>query len=372
MTPGKDPGTDGHRVVWGRCWDEAGTPPYWPWTQVVRRLRGVRTGVDLASLVLDGSDEADRFQLFDAVAADLDRTAMESPLVVVLDDLHHSDPLTLLLARFVLTHLVDSRLLVVATYRPDDAAARSDISSHLDALRAGAHLVELAGLDRDAVSELVGDPVAASEVTAITGGNPLFVEQVVRAGGGLPTGSGADDAEAHRAALLAALTSRIEGMERDVVDLLASLAVLGPRAGAQTAAALGDTTVGSLHPVIRKARSAGLVDPDGWSLSHPLVADAVAALVTDERLASLHLAAARLSVDGGLSAAERAHHLWRAGRRHWKEAVAACCEAARVATASFAHDDAVAHYQRAAMLVASQACRLAPVRCRWLLSSCAL
>ena len=47
---------DGHRVVWGRCWDEAGTPPYWPWTQVVRRLRGVRTGVDLASLVLDGSD----------------------------------------------------------------------------------------------------------------------------------------------------------------------------------------------------------------------------------------------------------------------------------------------------------------------------
>ena len=25
----------GARALWGRCWDHGGTPPYWPWPQVV-------------------------------------------------------------------------------------------------------------------------------------------------------------------------------------------------------------------------------------------------------------------------------------------------------------------------------------------------
>ena len=40
----------GVRVVTGRCWEEGGAPPYWPWLQVIRALGGdleelvVRTG----------------------------------------------------------------------------------------------------------------------------------------------------------------------------------------------------------------------------------------------------------------------------------------------------------------------------------------
>src|SRR5207249_971432 len=26
----------GHLVVWGRCWEGEGAPPYWPWIQVIR------------------------------------------------------------------------------------------------------------------------------------------------------------------------------------------------------------------------------------------------------------------------------------------------------------------------------------------------
>jgi predicted ATPase len=29
---------EGAQVVWGRCHEEAGAPPYWPWAQVVRGI----------------------------------------------------------------------------------------------------------------------------------------------------------------------------------------------------------------------------------------------------------------------------------------------------------------------------------------------
>src|SRR5262245_35294492 len=28
----------GARVVWGRCWEGGGAPPYWPWAQIVRAV----------------------------------------------------------------------------------------------------------------------------------------------------------------------------------------------------------------------------------------------------------------------------------------------------------------------------------------------
>ena len=214
----------GHRVVWGRGWDEAGTPPYWPWTQVVRQLQGRFTGVDLASFVLPDVGHADRFALFDATAATLHRAATRTPLVVMLDDLQRSDPPSLLLTRFLLAHLTDTPMLVVATYRPDEAAARSDIADLTAALRAEAHEIELTGLAPDATSEL-GDSRNAADVRAATGGTR------------------------------------------------------------------------------------------------------------------------------GSSAAETAHHLYRAGQQHWEAAVAACCAAAEVASGSFAHADAVAHYERASRLL---------------------
>src|SRR5690606_21709970 len=157
--------------------------------------------------------------------------------------------------------------------------------------------------------------------------NPLFVEQVVRAGGpGVPPGPDGPAVGAHRVALLAALTARLERTDPDVVDLLATLAVLGPRAGAEAATVLLGAPPGTVEPVIRRARSAGLVEPDGWSLSHPLVAEALVTLIPEGRLDALHLAASQLGVDGGLAAAERAHHLCRAGPDHWMAAVEACCE----------------------------------------------
>ena len=31
-------GAEGTRVLWGRCWEGAGAPAFWPWLQILRTL----------------------------------------------------------------------------------------------------------------------------------------------------------------------------------------------------------------------------------------------------------------------------------------------------------------------------------------------
>ena len=54
-------------VLWGRCWEGAGAPSFWPWVQVVRGYVQVQAG-DPASLRHDlGAGAADIAQLVPAV-----------------------------------------------------------------------------------------------------------------------------------------------------------------------------------------------------------------------------------------------------------------------------------------------------------------
>src|SRR5689334_15822022 len=96
-------------VLWGRCWEAAGAPPYWPWAQViracVRRIGGDRSALGpeaprLAQLVpgladappsLSLESEDARFYLFDAVGTFLRRVAERAPIVVMIDDLQWAD-----------------------------------------------------------------------------------------------------------------------------------------------------------------------------------------------------------------------------------------------------------------------------------------
>ncbi|MGK2948221.1 MAG: AAA family ATPase [Acidimicrobiales bacterium] len=348
---GKAASASGHRVLWGRCWDEAGAPPFWPWTQVVRQLHGRGAGVELAPLVLAEADPSDRFELFDAAAASLQAAAARQPLVVIFDDLHLSDPPSLLLLRFVVAHLGDVPLLLLGTYRPTDAAQRGEIAAHLAALEEVGETMSLDGLDVAAVGQLIGSDAPAAEVHAVTGGNPLFVEQVLKSGGGRPDGAAALHVEPSSAALRATMAKRLEPLPAEVRQLLAVVAVLGPSARREDAAHLAGCDPSELHGLARPAIEAGLLEATGDRLTHPLVAEAALEGVGPDDRAALHLAAAGLISERAGRAAELAHHLCRAGPSVWSEAVAACRAAADVATGSLAHEDAVTHLQRALALL---------------------
>ncbi|QGG94430.1 AAA family ATPase [Actinomarinicola tropica] len=331
----------GHRVVWAQVWQGASTPPYWPWTQIVRELLGRRTGVDLAALVLDEDHGAvDRFELFDATAAVIADAARRTPLLVVVDDLHDADPASLLLLHFAAAHLREEPVLVVGTYREADAAARPEVADQIEALADLSDRTTLAGLDGDALVALGVAPGDVERVLAATGGNPLYVEQVLLHEQAMADASPAD-------ALRTVLDRRLARLSSAGRHLLAARAVLGPGAPHDDVVAVAGVPRGEIAPALDEAVAADLLaDPGGW-FPHALVADAAERAVDGPTLAAMHRRAADLVGDPPERAAERARHLLRAGAEHWRDAVDACRRAATVAHRAMASEEAVGLLRRA-------------------------
>jgi predicted ATPase len=128
------------RVVTGRCWEEGGAPPYWPWIQILRSAGG-----DLEQLAASEAEshargtasgvtpESERIRLFDAVARFLTDESAETPLLLTLDDVHAADEPSLLMLRFLGQTLSGTRLMLVASYRDADGRVRerSDVFAEL-------------------------------------------------------------------------------------------------------------------------------------------------------------------------------------------------------------------------------------------------
>lgn len=106
-----------------------------------------------------------------------------APAVVVLEDLHWADAMAVWVLEHLPRALGDARVAFVATSR----AAEPDMP-RLDTLRRVSRMMPLAGLDVDAVRRLAAaeapGSVDAAGLHARTGGNPLFVKELVRSPGG--------------------------------------------------------------------------------------------------------------------------------------------------------------------------------------------
>jgi tetratricopeptide (TPR) repeat protein len=206
-------GLRGAQVLWGRCYDSTGVPPYWPWVQAIRsyvreadveRLRsemgsGAADIAEIASEVSErlpdlrpqsGLDpEQARFRLFDSVTSFFKAAARHQPLVLVLEDLHWSDRPSLLLLEFLAHELSGARLLLLGTYRDVDITRQHPLALTLGELGRERlfQRILLRGLAREDVAKFiehttgVAPPESLVEtVYAQTEGNPLFVTEVVR------------------------------------------------------------------------------------------------------------------------------------------------------------------------------------------------
>ena len=70
------------RIAWGRCHEEAGAPPYWPWVQILRAVAAERDTDELrADLDAGAGDIADIVPEIRARLPDLDPPAtLERPV----------------------------------------------------------------------------------------------------------------------------------------------------------------------------------------------------------------------------------------------------------------------------------------------------
>ena len=207
-------GLRGCQVLWGRCYEEQGVPPYWPWVQAIRsyvreqepeQLRSeMGSGAaDIAEIVSEvrerlpdlkpspqlDSPESARFRLFDSIVTFLKGASQGKPLVLVLEDLHWADMPSLLLLEFFTRELTGARLLLVGTYRDVELNRQHPLSETLAQLTRERVFdrILLRGLSEGDVGRFLevtsGISPPRGLVRAVytqTEGNPLFVTEVVR------------------------------------------------------------------------------------------------------------------------------------------------------------------------------------------------
>jgi DNA-binding SARP family transcriptional activator len=343
---------EGVPVHWGSCVELGGAPPFWPWVQVVRSIGD--HAVDTARADLEARAE-EPFAAFDALHEVL-RSHAGRPRVVVLDDLHAADLGSLELLRFLVSSAADLPLLVVGIHRLHEL--RTDVARDvaLAAIARGGRRVVPALLGRDEVEELLGPGLAdevADEVLARSGGNALYVEQLVdtvrRDGPGalaqIPAG------------IRAAVRARLEPLPPATRELLVPATVLAPGFRLSVLAEVaGAASLAEVREALAPAFGAGLLaeGPDGIAFTHVLVRDVLHEELAPERRAAAHAAAARafearVAPDDAAPPAVVAQHLVDAGAEadpldvaRWAGAAA---DAARRLTA---HRDAARWFEVAA------------------------
>src|SRR5205809_1063533 len=388
----------GHLVLWGRCWEGEGAPPYWPWIQVIRtylriarsdglpRVAGGAGAPYLAQLVpeLGGlqspapsvppQSEHARFYLFNAVVTFLQSRPDHTPLVLVFDDLQWADTPSLLLLQFLVHELRDTAMLVVATYREMEARQSPHVADILGALaRDGRHL-PLRGFGDEEVALFIegktGRSASAALVRAVhheTEGNPFFVDEIVH----LLVGEGAleqrDTSIAPRLpvpeGVREAIRCRLAPLPAPCRDALTLASVVGREFGLaalQRACGLeADALLEVLSPalgreiLVRDPRTAGR-----YRFAHALIRETIYEELGAAERARLHgrigdVLEALHEMDPTPHLATLAHHFLEAVPAGGAEkAITYSTRAARYAEASLAYEDAAVLFERALEVLA--------------------
>jgi ATP/maltotriose-dependent transcriptional regulator MalT len=159
------------RVLWGHC-DALDTS---------RVLGPINEVVAAMALSRATAAAVSRERLFPELFA---RLSPPNPLcVVVLEDLHWADELTLDFVRFMGRRIQHTRCLLIGTYRDDELSATHPLRAVLGELTSE-HVarIRLVALSQEAVSQLAHESGRDSQrVYAVTGGNPFFVRELLSA-----------------------------------------------------------------------------------------------------------------------------------------------------------------------------------------------
>ncbi|MEV4242484.1 BTAD domain-containing putative transcriptional regulator [Streptosporangium canum] len=330
----------GRRVVWGRCWDGAGTPPFWPWTQAVQELVGGDGGP--AQPAATG-----QFQLYEAFARLLNE---HGRVLVVLDDLQWADASSLRLLEFLASTRLCPELTVVATYRDTDVQAGGTLERALGALVRLPHVrrLLLRGLGEEEVREYLGragaDPDRAAEMGRLTAGNPFFLGEVLQLG------------ETPQA-LSDVVRGRMAGLPPDTEEVLTVAALLGRDAATDILLRVLELPEDRVLDIVDAAvRARLLVEGDGLTCRfvHDIVRDVLRGALPPLRRRRLHARIAEvLEERSGTRLTEIAHH-YREGLltpRMTGKAIGYTRRAAVQAMAQFAHEDAVENLEQAIEMI---------------------
>jgi predicted ATPase/class 3 adenylate cyclase len=304
-------------------------------------------------------------QIFMAVRALVERRLATGPLVLVVEDLHWADAASIELIGAVADRLADRPLLVLLMYRPtlEPDALGTSHTPHT--------AIEVAPLSRSGSEDLLaawfGDSThlfperLRALILERAGGNPLYLEEVVRTllSAGVLVRDGqawhctAEAATAQVPAtlhgLLLARLDRLDAAERRVIQ---EAAVIGPRFEVPLLKAVS-AEPGAVDAALDALASADLVTPGpDHRFRHGLLQEIVYQNILVARRTELHTRVGTALEAQGAGDAESLERLVALGH-HWslgaekRRGARYLVAAADWARGMYANADAIQHYQRA-------------------------
>ena len=372
---------DGAIVLAGRCTEDS-VVAFAPFTEALRPY-ATSTAESLPEWVLvelarllpelargaptEGEPQDARHRLFEAVAATIGHATGRAPVLLIVDDLQWADNATVAMLAHTIRTAASAPLLVAASLR--DEGNDPALNALLGDLGRERRLerVALAGLSTDETGALAGtwldepaSPALAEALRRRTGGNPFFVEELVRH---------LVESQADRSTEALAQAAEAEVPEGVRVLIERRLARLPELAGEalRVAVASGEdfslvevaaacaTSEDALADALDEAVAAGLVDEGGeagrYRFAHALVREALLAGMSGTRRALLHRRMAEVleAQAGDRRLPALARHLLDA-RPLVDDAKAAehALRAAEQATRALAYEDAAELLERAA------------------------
>ena len=287
-----------------------------------------------------GPRDDEKLRLFLAVSRAVVELARLGPILIMLDDLPWVDQASLELFAHLVFTVADAAermplpLLIIGATRPlalEQHLARTVARFQREPI---CRTLEIGGLDEDRLRDLVrglGLERPSQQLLGAlhdaTGGNPLFVQEIVRQRvrhGATSTATFEGDGGLLAVPLPADVTGAIADRLRDVGAetraVLALAAVLGDPFRVATLSAVGPTAEPVLRTVLEEAAVQGLVvaEADSARFAHPLIRQVLYAEVPAATRQSQHAAIAaelirQAGEPTGAAALEIAYHLMAAG-----------------------------------------------------------
>jgi len=255
-------------------------------------------------------DEHER--LFWAATGFLQAIASETPVALLLDDVHWADTSSLELFQHLARQTRGNRVLLLGTYRDAEVGGKHPLEQALRDLTREQLLERVAvrRLDQEGTRALIGAAFDLAEVSdefaallqRQTEGNPFFVQEVLRAlveRGDIYRENGRwerreiGEIEVPET-IRSAVGERLSRLTEESQEILHEASVLGLTFGFDVLQELGDREEGATEAALEEAAAAGLVvemGKDSYAFNHALTHQTLYGKLAAHRKRRLHLAA---------------------------------------------------------------------------------
>ncbi len=338
----------GVRTLFGEAFEYQQTVPFF--SLFMATLRADPPVGDADALRRLGGSEDLRYWVVDDLAGAIRAAAAQTPLAIVLEDIHWADNSTLLALRSLTTAQPGVAVLWVLTART--GAGGPGVQETLSVLhRAGAAVVRVAAMSAGAVADMVSDVVRANAdeslltLAAKAHGNPFLVSELIGGldeEGRLNVSGGRAVATGHALPrrLGAGMQQRLDLLSEDASDVVRVAAVLPDRFSAGLLAAMLERQPSSLMAAVEEAVRADLLVEEGEQLRfrHDLLRETTRQSLPQSLRRAMERQSASVMLGMGAAPAEVATQLARSADPGDREAI----DALRQAAQSVGHADASA------------------------------